>query len=178
VSQVARSAVDLQVSSLISDRCGCNSGLFCMRTGPRVKNKRAKQLANTRAEAIEIVAGDLCSFGAKTLAYQLIKFSERLPDLSSNGDFWARDMLINSLDRHVPFGTITTRGYATGAELSIGRNFRLALWENRTGHPTGRFPHYHRRGTDANGNMRPGQGIGRHRPWDKKSTDTCGCDRF
>jgi RHS repeat-associated protein len=73
---------------------------------------------------------------------------------------------------------ITSRGYATGAELSIGRNFRLALWGNRTGHPTGRFPHYHRRGTDANGNTRPGQGIGRHRPWDKKSTDTCGCDRF
>jgi hypothetical protein len=73
---------------------------------------------------------------------------------------------------------VTTRGYATGAELSIGRNFRIAPWGNRTGHPTGRYPHYHRRGTDANGNTLPGQGIGRHRPWDKKSTDTCGCDRF
>ncbi|MBB5206478.1 RHS repeat-associated protein, partial [Inhella inkyongensis] len=73
---------------------------------------------------------------------------------------------------------VTTRGYATGAELSIGRNFRIAPWGNRTGHPAGRYPHYHRRGTDANGNTLPGQGIGRHRPWDKKSTDTCGCDRF
>jgi hypothetical protein len=74
---------------------------------------------------------------------------------------------------------LTTRGYATGAELSIGRNFRLAPWGNRTGHPTGRYPHYHRRGApDANGNTPAGQGIGRHRPWDKKSSDTCGCDRF
>ena len=74
---------------------------------------------------------------------------------------------------------VTTRGYATGAELSIGRNFRLAPWGNRTGHPTGRYPHYHRRGApDASGNTPPGQGIGRHRPWDKKSTDKCGCDRF
>ncbi len=74
---------------------------------------------------------------------------------------------------------VTTRGYATGAELSIGRSFRIAPWGNRTGHPTGRFPHYHRRGApDANGNTPPGQGIGRHRPWDKKSTDNCGCDRF
>jgi hypothetical protein len=74
---------------------------------------------------------------------------------------------------------VTTRGYATGAELSIGRNFRFAPWGNRTGNPTGRYPHYHRRGApDANGNTPPGQGIGRHRPWDKKSTDKCGCDRF
>ena len=74
---------------------------------------------------------------------------------------------------------VTTRGYATGAELSIGRNFRIAPWGNRTGHPTGQYPHYHRRGApDANGNTPAGQGIGRHRPWDKKSTDQCGCDRF
>lgn len=74
---------------------------------------------------------------------------------------------------------VTSKGYATGAELSIGRNFRIAPWGNRTGHPIGKFPHYHRRGApDANGNTPPGQGIGRHRPWEKKSTDTCGCDRF
>jgi RHS repeat-associated protein len=74
---------------------------------------------------------------------------------------------------------ITTRGYVTGAELSIGRNVRLAPWGNCTGHPTGRFPHYHRRGgVDANGNAAPGQVIGRHRPWDTRPTDRCGCDRF
>lgn len=74
---------------------------------------------------------------------------------------------------------VTAKGYAVGAELNIGRNFRLAPWGNRTGHPIGRYPHYHRRGTpDAKGNTPPGQGIGRHRPWERKSTDKCGCDRF
>jgi len=74
----------------------------------------------------------------------------------------------------------TTRGYATGAELSIGRNFRIAPWGNRTGHPTGRYPHYHRRGgpLDVNGNPPPGQSIKRHRPWDSRSTDRDGWDRF
>ena len=74
---------------------------------------------------------------------------------------------------------VTAKGHAVGAELNIGRNFRLAPWGNRTGHPIGRYPHYHRRGTpDAKGNTPPGQGIGRHRPWERKSTDKCGCDRF
>lgn len=74
---------------------------------------------------------------------------------------------------------VTGKGYAAGAELSVGRNFRFAPWGNRTGHSTGKYPHYHRRGApDTKGNTPPGQGIGRHRPWDKKSTDKCGCDRF
>lgn len=74
---------------------------------------------------------------------------------------------------------VTWRVFATGAELSIGRNFRLAPWGNRTGHPVGKYPHYHRRGTpDANGNTPAGQGISRHRPWEKKATDKCGCDRL
>jgi len=60
---------------------------------------------------------------------------------------------------------VSGKGYAAGAELSVGRNFRFAPWGNRTGHSTGKYPHYHRRGT-------------KHRPWDKKSTDKCGCDRF
>jgi len=74
---------------------------------------------------------------------------------------------------------VTTRGYATGAELSIGRNFRMAPWGNRTGHPIGKYPHYHRRGApNSQGNTPPGQGIGRHRPWEKKPSDKCDCDRF
>lgn len=74
---------------------------------------------------------------------------------------------------------VTSRGYATGAELKIGSNLRIAPWGNRTGHPIGRYPHYHRRGgPDANGNTPPGQGIGRHRPWEKKPSDKCGCDRL
>jgi hypothetical protein len=70
-------------------------------------------------------------------------------------------------------------GYETGAELAIGRNFRIAPWGNRTGNRFGELPHYHRRGCpDANGNTPPGQGIGRHRPWETKSPDKNWTDRF
>ncbi|SFL83811.1 hypothetical protein [Nitrosomonas communis] len=69
------------------------------------------------------------------------------------------------------------RGYQLGWELSIGKNFRVAPFGNRTGHSIGRFPHYHRRGVDSvTGQTRPGQGIGRHRPWD--TTDNSFGDRF
>jgi hypothetical protein len=54
-----------------------------------------------------------------------------------------------------------------GNEIQFGRNFRLAPFGNRTGHPIGKWPHYHRRVIDpATGNTLPGGGIGRHRPWE------------
>jgi len=70
-------------------------------------------------------------------------------------------------------------GYALGLEFKIGKNLRMAPWGNRTENTLGKCPHYHRRGTpDSAGNTPPGQGIGRHRPWEKKSTDTSVFDRF
>ena len=71
-------------------------------------------------------------------------------------------------------------GYATGRELSLGRDFRIAPFGNRTGHPYGRFPHYHRRVPDPKcaGQSLPGQGIGRHRPWEPKATDKNLWDHF
>lgn len=33
-------------------------------------------------------------------------------------------------------------------QFAIGKNLRIAPWGNRTGHPYGRFPHYHRRKFD------------------------------
>ncbi len=69
--------------------------------------------------------------------------------------------------------------YKTGNEFKIGNNFRLAPFGNRTGHLIGKFPHYHRRGIDSKtGNTMPGQGIGRHRPWETKSTDKSFWDHF
>jgi RHS repeat-associated protein len=65
-----------------------------------------------------------------------------------------------------------------GKEISLGKNLRVAPFGNRTGHPLGRWPHYHRRGLGPSGGTRPGQGIGRHRPWETKSTDTVIWDRF
>jgi RHS repeat-associated protein len=76
-------------------------------------------------------------------------------------------------------GTGLLRGYQAGREFSFGRNFRIAPFGNRTGHPTGRFPHYHRRVVDkATGLTLPGQGIGRHRPWDSRFTDRKWWERF
>lgn len=67
---------------------------------------------------------------------------------------------------------------ATGAEIAIG-GMRFAPFGNRTGNPTGELPHYHRRTVDpTTGQPAPGQGIGRHRPWDTRSTDRSFWDRF
>src|SRR6266446_1106170 len=67
-----------------------------------------------------------------------------------------------------------------GREIEVGESCRIAPFGNRTSHPTGRWPHYHRRVPDP---KRPGeglrdQGIGRHRPWDTKPTDRSWKDRF
>jgi RHS repeat-associated protein len=66
-----------------------------------------------------------------------------------------------------------------GPELVI-RGVRVAPLGNATRHPTGRFPHYHRRVPNPRrpGESMPGQGIGRHRPWDRRSSDRRWRDRF
>ncbi|MCA9581842.1 MAG: hypothetical protein KC416_08605, partial [Myxococcales bacterium] len=96
----------------------------------------------------------------------------------------------DSVDYCVAYGLGAVAGAATqayfyrkGPEIPIGGG-RVAPWGNRTGHPTGRFPHYHRRKPHpnprraANGESAPGQGIGRHRPLDKKPGDRSFWDRF
>ena len=62
----------------------------------------------------------------------------------------------------------------------VGKNFRIAPFGNRTGHPTGKYPHYHRRVPHPTkpGEGAPGQGMKRHRPWDTKGTDKSFWDRF
>jgi hypothetical protein len=65
-----------------------------------------------------------------------------------------------------------------GREMQFGNDFRVAPFGNRTGNPLGELPHYHRRGLDPTGNTIPGQGIGRHRPWETKSTDTSFWNRW
>ena len=75
-------------------------------------------------------------------------------------------------------GFKTVRFMHEGREISFGKNLRIAPNGNRTGNALGELPHYHRRVRDINGATRPGQGIGRHRPWDTKKTDTSFWDRF
>ncbi|EJU76954.1 putative membrane protein [Neisseria meningitidis NM2795] len=46
-----------------------------------------------------------------------------------------------------------------GREIKIGNNMRIAPFGNRTGHPIGKFPHYHRRVTDNTGKTLPGREL-------------------
>ncbi|MFM6647620.1 MAG: RHS repeat domain-containing protein, partial [Dolichospermum sp.] len=76
-------------------------------------------------------------------------------------------------------GGLTGGLYARGKEFSFGKDVRVAPFGNRTGHPQGELPHYHRRGIDpSTGQTSPGQGIARHRPWETKSPDNSFWDRF
>jgi hypothetical protein len=65
-----------------------------------------------------------------------------------------------------------------GQEIEIGKNLRIAPFGNRTGHRTGKYPHYHRRSPLPGGGSAKGQGIDRHRPWDSKPSDRKWWDRF
>ena len=77
------------------------------------------------------------------------------------------------------FGGALGSLYGAGREIKLGPNWRIAPFGNRTGHPEGELPHYHRRVTDpVTGDTLPGQGIGRHRPWEVKSPDTSWVDRW
>jgi RHS repeat-associated protein len=81
------------------------------------------------------------------------------------------------------FGVGCAIGAAVKGEefpLPLIRDGRIAPFGNRTGHPTGRFPHYHRSVPDPNkpGHSLPGQSDKRHRPWDRKSSDKSFLDRF
>ena len=66
-----------------------------------------------------------------------------------------------------------------GDEIKIGKNVKIAPFGNRTNDPYGKWPHYHRRPEPRPDGQSPeGQGIKRHRPWDKKPNDKSRRDRF
>jgi len=71
-----------------------------------------------------------------------------------------------------------TGAFMNGTEFVIG-GWRFAPFGNRTGGLNNQLPHYHRRVLNPiTKETIPGQGIGRHRPWDTKSTDKTFCERF
>ena len=95
-----------------------------------------------------------------------------------NGNLTTHNERLQAGAESIPIGYVagkTVKFARYGGELSFGKNFRIAPFGNRTVHPTGRFPHYHRR---FSSNPRDGQGIGRHRPWDTNSYDRTFWDRF
>lgn len=53
-----------------------------------------------------------------------------------------------------------------GKEIPIGGG-RVAPFGNRTGHPFGELPHYHRRIVGPGGTTVPGGSLKWHRPWEK-----------
>ncbi len=71
----------------------------------------------------------------------------------------------------------TLSGWRSGRELSIGK-VRVSLGNSKTLNSVARKPHYHRVKIGDNGKPLQGQGMRRHRPWEKKSTDKQWRDRF
>ncbi|ANE58082.1 hypothetical protein AYM39_22680 (plasmid) [Methylomonas sp. DH-1] len=129
------------------------------------------------------------SFNLPSLPQSIVDFSAGFGDvLSFGGTYFVREMMNTNSAVDLSSGAymagavsgvaIHAIGFRTGGELSIGRDFRLAPWGNRTGNQYGELPHYHRRGVDQTGQTIPGQGIGRHRPWESKSPDSSVWDRF
>lgn len=57
--------------------------------------------------------------------------------------------------------------YSKGIEFSLGENFRIAPWGNRTGNEFGELPHYHRLIESSPGKTVPGGSLDWHRPWQK-----------
>lgn len=79
------------------------------------------------------------------------------------------------------FKAVQTTGQKirAGKEPNLGPNCRVAPLGNATDHTYGRWPHYHRRGPRGpDGNPLPGQGIGRHRPFEPSKHDKRLRDRF
>ena len=134
----------------------------------------------------EAFADGSCAKGLAAWADGMNPLGNPLESVYSDeyGNF--EDYELSKLCGTVSFECFTTAGgvklfgwLRAGRELKIGKNLRIALNGNRTGHPLGELPHYHRRVVNpANGVTKSGQGIGRHRPWEVKSTDKSFWDRF
>jgi RHS repeat-associated protein len=116
--------------------------------------------------------------GCTIIAGALIGAGLRVADRAINGcptDGWG---LVKAGFRGGIEGGVAglLEGSAEGRELKISDDLRIAPGGNRGGEE---LPHYHRRVIDPlTGETEPGQGIGRHRPWQTKSPDTSFWDRF
>jgi len=76
------------------------------------------------------------------------------------------------------FGKATTGAkriksrFVRGGEIWINDNVRIAPKGNKSSsNKYARWPHYHRRAKPVDGKTPAGQGIGRHRPWEKSVHD-------
>jgi hypothetical protein len=137
--------------------------------GTKLPNFQVPRMSITDLPTIPQPVVDACAGFGDTVSLGLTYGIRELMDTNGAVDFSSDSYMGGALAGII----LNVRGFtARGNELSIGANFRLAPWGNRTNHPLGRWPHYHRRGTE------PGQGINRHRPWETKSPDKSWRDRF
>ena len=138
-----------------------------------------KQMAETQGAALPLAFVALATGGGAVGAW-----SNHYNSYKNTGQFASTSSTLRATGKgaltgaSLYGGTRVVQTVRSGKEIKIGNNFRIAPFGNGTGHPIGKFPHYHRRGLDANGVTKPGQGIGRHRPWETKVSDKSWRDRF
>lgn len=104
--------------------------------------------------------------GRKIEAETPSPFVQMAQDISNRAGAFTRPRIYAEIYAVSAVGGVFLRTWATGREFVIGDNFRIAPLGNRTGHPTGRFTHYHRRIIGPDGKPIPGGSMKRHRPWD------------
>src|SRR4051794_2125618 len=99
----------------------------------------------------------------------------RLPARYSRAKSWAAPTTGQDFLRPVLYWSYRRGDLAfKGGEIVVGRDLRVNLLGSRQHGRTWpeRLPHYHRRGrADALSGTPPGQGIGRHRPWQTSAHD-------
>jgi RHS repeat-associated protein len=115
-------------------------------------------------------------------AHPVVGFDAIVDSITTLGANKTMDLLGNAGGQVIFFESMAkvTEAARYGREFEIGENCKIAPFGNRAGDPIGRWPHYHRRVPNPNrpGEGMPGQGLKRHRPWERKSPDKSWRDRF
>lgn len=144
--------------------------------GNNIFNKYGEEIGNGADFSAGFSDGVLFGQG-ETISKLLYGSDTPWPSLDSG--WYAGGLATGVVTTTIIGGTGGYRGYQAGREIAgKSGNWRIAPFGNRTGNSLGKYPHYHRRGMNSSGVTKPGQGIGRHRPWEKKSTDISFWNRF
>jgi len=98
--------------------------------------------------------------------------------VNKNSDTYNGGLLAGTVMSYSVYGKAASFAIA-GREIKLGKNLKIAPFGNRTGHPTGAWPHYHRRNKiPENRQVERDQGFKRHRPWDSRETDKSFWDKL
>ncbi|MCH8543991.1 MAG: hypothetical protein LAT61_10515 [Alcanivorax sp.] len=187
-STTGQIAIAAMVSGTVSEVSGGNfatgavtgaMGYLFNELGERIGSENEVYESETWHSLIGLDAGDEAAMYWAQKHMETGNSLYAIPGMAAS--LWTPDTYLDTFSTLLGggLGSGALRGFRVGKEFSFGRNLRVAPFGNRTGHPTGRLPHYHRRVVDpSTGQTRPGQGIKRHRPWDTRATDQSLRDRF